>query len=129
MWLGYRESKERFMEVLTVLWRLVSGQLSLTNLAGPARIAYAAGAEASQGMGNLLIFLTFLSVNLAVINALPIPVLDGGHFFFLMLEGIRGKPVSEKWVIRLTFGGLIFLLTLMAFVFTMDIGWFAGIVQ
>ncbi len=129
MWLGYRESKERFMEVLTVLWRLVSGQLSVTNLAGPARIAYAAGAEASQGVGNLLIFLTFLSVNLAVINALPIPVLDGGHFFFLLLEGIRGKPVSEKWVIRLTFGGLIFLLTLMAFVFTLDIGWFAGFVQ
>ncbi len=129
LWLGYRETKERLMEVVTVLWKLVSGQLSITNLAGPGRIAYVAGAEASQGIGNLLIFLTFLSVNLAVVNSLPIPVLDGGHFFFLMWEGIFGRPVSEKWIVRLTFAGLIFLLGLMVFVTTMDIGWFAGIVQ
>jgi regulator of sigma E protease len=122
MWLGYRESKERLLEVVTVLWKLLSGQLSVTNLAGPGMIAYVAGAEASQGLGNLLIFLTFLSVNLAVINSLPIPVLDGGHFFFLALEGIRGKPVSEKWIMRLTFAGLIFLLSLMVFVTTLDIG-------
>ncbi len=129
VWLGYRETVERFQEVVTVLGKLITGQLSVTNLAGPGRIAYVAGAEASQGVGNLLIFLVFLSVNLAVINALPIPVLDGGHFFFLMWEGIFGKPVSEKWIIRLTFAGLIFLLGLMVFVTTLDIGWFAGIVQ
>jgi regulator of sigma E protease len=129
MWLGGRETKERFFEVLTVLGKLLSGQISPTNLVGPAGIAYVAGAEASQGLGNLLIFLAFLSVNLAVINSLPIPVLDGGHFFFLIVEGIRGKPVSEKWIIPLTMAGLIFLLSLMLFVTTMDIGRFAGFVR
>lgn len=129
MWLGGRESKERLLEVGTVLWKLLSGQLGVSNLAGPGRIFYAAGAEASQGLGNLLIFLTFLSINLAVINSLPIPVLDGGHFFFLAWEGIFGKPINEKLVMRLTVAGLIFLLSLMLFVTTMDIGWFAGLVQ
>ncbi|MBW3596589.1 MAG: site-2 protease family protein [Planctomycetes bacterium] len=127
--LGARETKERFMDVLLVLGKLLSGQLSITNLSGPAGIAYVAGAEASQGIGNLLVFLVFLSVNLAIVNALPIPVLDGGHFVFLLWEGIIGKPVSEKWVIRLTFAGLIFLLGLMVFVTVMDIGRFAEIVQ
>jgi regulator of sigma E protease len=129
VWLGGRESWERFSEVLIVLGKLLSGEISPTNLVGPAGIVYVAGAEASQGLGNLLIFLTFLSVNLAVINSLPIPVLDGGHFFFLIVEGIRGKPVSEKWIIPLTMAGLIFLLSLMLFVTTMDIGRFAGFVR
>jgi regulator of sigma E protease len=129
MWLGYRESKEKMQEVMTTLWMLLSGQLSVTNLAGPGGIAYVAGVEASQGLGNLLIFLTFLSVNLAIINSLPIPVLDGGHFVFLAVEGIRGKPLSEAWVMRLSFAGLIFLLSLMLFVTTLDIGRFTGVVQ
>jgi regulator of sigma E protease len=78
--------------------------------------------QARQGLGNLLIFLTLLSANLAVINFLPIPVLDGGHFVLLLYEGIRGKPADERVQEILTWIGLIFLLSLMVFVFGLDFG-------
>ena len=69
----------------------------------------------------MLIFLTFLSANLAVLNFLPIPVLDGGHMMFLLYEGIRGKPASERTMTMLTYLGLIFILVLMVFVLGLDI--------
>ena len=68
--------------------------------------------QARLGFGNLLIFLTLLSANLAVINFLPIPVLDGGHMVLLIYEGIRGKPADERVQEILTWIGLIFILTL-----------------
>ena len=75
-----------------------------------------AGSEASQGISRLLMFLTFLSANLAVLNFLPIPALDGGHMMFLMAEGIRGKPVDERMQVILTLAGVACLLGLMIFV-------------
>ena len=66
-------------------------------------------------------FLTFISANLAVLNFLPIPVLDGGHMVFLAYEGIRGKPPSEKIQVGLTYAGLLFLVGLMIFVFGLDL--------
>jgi regulator of sigma E protease len=63
-----------------------------------------------------------LSANLAVLNFLPIPLLDGGHMVFLIYEGIRRKPASERVVIAFTYAGLIFLLTLMLFVLGLDLG-------
>jgi regulator of sigma E protease len=79
--------------------------------------------QARLGFGNLLIFLTLLSANLAVINFLPIPVLDGGHMVLLLYEGIRGKPADERVQEILTWIGLIFILSLMIFVFGLDLGW------
>ena len=64
-------------------------------------IATIAGSEASAGLPRLLIFLTFLSANLAIVNFLPIPALDGGHFLFLLWEGISGKPVNDPLLERL----------------------------
>ena len=66
-------------------------------------------------------FLGILSVSLSVLNFLPIPVLDGGHFVFLCWEGIRGKPPSERVVVTATYVGLAFVLSLMVFVLYMDI--------
>jgi regulator of sigma E protease len=63
-----------------------------------------------------------LSANLAVINFLPIPVLDGGHMVFLAYELIRGKPASERVVVAFTYAGLIFILSLMMFVLALDTG-------
>ena len=72
---------------------------------------------------ELLIFLTLLSANLAVINFLPIPLLDGGHMVLLAYEGIRGKPADERVQIVLTYIGLVFILTLMIWVLSLDFGW------
>jgi len=121
--LGARETKETLTQVLIVLKRLVTGKIAMTQLGGPIKIAAVAGAEASEGIPRLLIFLTFLSANLAVLNFLPIPALDGGHMVFLAAEGIRGKPVDERLQITLTLIGVGCLLSLMVFVIAMDIDW------
>ena len=121
--LGYRETSERLSEVKSVLWLLVTGRVSMNNLGGPIRIAAFAGSEAEQGIPRLLMFLTFLSANLALLNALPIPVLDGGHFVFLMVEGIIRRPVPERVQVGLTFAGFAALMMLMVFVFGNDLRW------
>lgn len=121
--LGTRETKETLTQVLVVLKRLTTGKISVKQLGGPIKIAAVAGAEASEGIPRLLIFLTFLSANLAVLNFLPIPALDGGHMVFLAAEGIRGKPVDERLQITLTLIGVGCLLSLMVFVIAMDIDW------
>ena len=119
--LGYRQTKEDAVRVATFLKKLVTGGLSPMNLGGPLSIAVVAGSEASQGLPRLLMFLTFLSANLAVLNFLPIPALDGGHMLFLIAEGVRGKPVDERTQIALTLAGVACLLGLMIFVFGLDI--------
>ena len=90
-------------------------------LGGPGTIAVAAGGAASQGLSTLLVFLTMLSANLAVINFLPIPLLDGGHMVFLAYEGIRGRPANERIVIALHTAGFVFIIGLMLFVIGLDI--------
>jgi regulator of sigma E protease len=127
--LGFRETKERLVQTLLILQRLVTGQLSPTNLSGPAGIIYAAGSFASEGLPALLMFLVLLSANLAILNFLPIPALDGGHMLFLAAEAVRGKPVDEKLQMRLTMAGVVCLLSLMVFATAMDIGRFAQMIQ
>jgi regulator of sigma E protease len=123
--LGFREARDQLTQVLTILQRFASLRLSPTNLSGPIGIIDVAGKFASQGVAPLLLFLTMLSANLAVLNFLPIPALDGGHMLFLSAEAIRGKPVDEKLQIRLTVAGVICLLSLMIFATAMDIHrWF-----
>ena len=110
--LGYRETKEQLLRVFDVLGKLVTLQLSPKNLGGPLMIAAVAGSEASQGIPRLLIFLTFLSANLAILNFLPIPALDGGHMMFLTAEAVTGKPVDERLQGTLTLIGVVCLLGL-----------------
>ena len=101
---------------------LIQGKISPTNLGGPGTIAVVATNEAAASTSRLLLFLTFLSANLAIVNFLPIPVLDGGHMMFLAYEGIFRRPVNERVQLLLTYGGLAFVLCLMVFVITMDVG-------
>jgi regulator of sigma E protease len=124
--LGFRETKERLREVLGVLSSLATGRLSFGNLSGPLGIVGAASQFASEGVTKMLIFLTLLSANLAILNFLPIPALDGGHMLFLTAEWIRGKPVDERLQIRLTVAGVLALLSLMVFATVMDIGRYFG---
>jgi regulator of sigma E protease len=86
------------MSVLTLdsLKKMLIGQLSVKNLSGPITIAKVAGASAQSGLGDFLHFLAYLSISLGVLNLLPIPVLDGGHLLFYLVEWVRGRPLSER---------------------------------
>jgi regulator of sigma E protease len=76
--------------------KLITGSIGLENLSGPISIAEGAGVSAQSGLLSFLKFLALISVNLGVINLLPLPVLDGGHLMYFFIELIRGKPVSER---------------------------------
>lgn len=118
--LGLRESKRKLGEVVGFLRMIFTGRVSASNIGGPGAIVFMAGSAASVGITKLLLFLTLLSVNLAVLNFLPIPALDGGHMVFLIAEAVRGKPVDEELQAKLTMAGVLALLSLMAFVIIND---------
>lgn len=82
--------------VLLSVKKLILGEISTKNLSGPISIAKVAGSSAQNGLKSFVGFLALLSVFLGVFNLLPIPVLDGGHLVYLVIEVIKGKPVSEK---------------------------------
>jgi regulator of sigma E protease len=119
---GASKAVEDLSMVYRFLHKLTSNQISPRLLGGPIEIAKQAGKSAEEGFSRLLLFLTMLSANLAVVNFLPIPVLDGGHMVFLLYEWIRGKPPSEGVVGVLSYLGLALILTLMMFVFGLDLG-------
>lgn len=118
--LGARQTLEDASRVWTFLKRLVTGKIALSNVGGPGSIATMAGIEASKGISSLLIFLTLLSANLAVLNFMPVPALDGGHMVFLLWEGLVG-PVNERVQMALTMAGVACLLCLMVVVSSMDV--------
>ena len=120
--LGLRKTADSLLMVYRFLQRLSQAQISPKMLGGPVTIARVAGQSAEEGFPALLMFLTMLSANLAVVNFLPIPVLDGGHMVFLIYEGIMGKPPSERVFVILSYLGLAFILTLMLFVLGLDFG-------
>lgn len=120
--LGARQVKNDGTRVLTFLKKLITGKVSPKNLGGPGTIAVVATSEASQGTSRLLLFLTLLSANLAVVNFLPIPVLDGGHMMFLAYEGLFRRPVTPQVQNLLMLFGFVFIIGLMLFVVAMDIG-------
>jgi regulator of sigma E protease len=120
--LGATEAVESVTQVYRFL-RKIGTQISPKGMSGPPGILKAAYGSASRGLSDLLIFLGMLSANLAVLNFLPIPLLDGGHMVFLILEGVRGKPVSERVVIAFHYAGFLFIISLMVFVFALDLHW------
>jgi regulator of sigma E protease len=108
--------------VLFTLKGIVFREVSPRELGGPILIGQMSGQVARFGVAALFEFMALLSVNLAILNLLPIPVLDGGHLIFLMIEGARGgRPLSVGARMRLTQMGLVVLLAIMVFVFTNDI--------
>ncbi|HID03838.1 MAG TPA: RIP metalloprotease RseP [Desulfobacterales bacterium] len=101
--------------------KLIQQVVPASEMGGPILIAQMAGEQAKAGWVNLLYFTSLLSVNLGILNLLPVPVLDGGHLAFLTLEGIRKKPLSERKQIFAQQIGLGLLGALMVFVFYNDI--------
>jgi regulator of sigma E protease len=111
------------MAVLTLrmLGKMVVGQVSLSNLTGPITIATYAGYTASIGLTTFLSFLAIVSISLGVLNLLPIPILDGGHLMMYVIEGIKGKALSENIQARLQHVGIVILAMLMMLAFYNDI--------
>lgn len=120
--LGFDKTKDNVLMVYRFLRKLKERQVPASAVGGPIGIAKMAGSSASAGFSQLLMFLVMLSANLAVINFLPIPLLDGGHMVFLILEAVRRKPVSERVVVAFHYAGFVFLISLMCFVFFLDLG-------
>jgi regulator of sigma E protease len=109
--------------VLTLesLYKLVAREVPLKSIGGPILIAQVAGKQAEMGATYLVQFMAALSINLFLLNLLPIPVLDGGHLFFFTLEAIRGKPLPMQHREMAQGLGLMLLLALMILVFYQDI--------
>lgn len=104
------------------VWSMIAGETSFSqNVGGPIKIALLAKQSAEFGLSTYMRFMALLSISLAVLNMLPIPGLDGGHFVFLLYEGTFRREIPSKVKINLNKAGLAFLLALMAFVFYNDI--------
>ena len=101
--------------------KLIQGTLSPKTLGGPIMIAQIAGQQAKLGVANLLFFTALISVNLAILNFLPIPVLDGGHLIFFFIEAVTGRPVSIRVREIAQQAGIFVLILLMIYVFYNDI--------
>lgn len=119
--MGFYATKKNILQIYLTLRALFSGRVSAKNLQGPLGIARVGYLVAEQGISKLLLFLGFLSVNLAVLNFLPIPVLDGGHMVFLIYEAVSGKRPGPKILNAAQVVGLVFILGLMVFVLGQDV--------
>jgi len=114
---------------VTSVVRMIQGRVSLDNIGGPIMIAQMAGSQAREGFDQLLQFIAFISINLAFLNILPIPVLDGGHLLFFLVEAVIRRPVNLRVREVAQQVGLFILIMLMVLVFYNDIarnwsGWF-----
>ncbi|MGY6588092.1 MAG: RIP metalloprotease RseP [Wenzhouxiangella sp.] len=106
---------------LGILGRMITGKASLNNLSGPITIAQMAHSSARLGFSRFLFFLGLISLSLAIINLLPIPMLDGGHLLYYLVEWIKGSPVSERTQIVGQYIGLAAVLSLMSLAIFNDI--------
>ena len=106
---------------LRVVWGMVTGRMSVNNLGGPITIAQSAGRSAEVGGVFFLKFLAILSISIGILNLLPIPVLDGGHLFYYLIEAVRGKPLSEAAQVVGQKIGLLVLALLMSLALYVDL--------
>ena len=108
-------------QTFTMIGKMVSGQASTKNLSGVIGIAQVANQSAQMGLPWFLNFLALVSLSLAILNLLPIPVLDGGHLLYYLIELVKGSPVSERTQMIGQYIGLVLLFTLMGLAFYNDI--------
>ncbi|HHJ17710.1 MAG TPA: RIP metalloprotease RseP [Gammaproteobacteria bacterium] len=106
---------------LRTLWGMLAGRASVENISGPISIAQYAGSSASSGLTSFLRFLAIVSISLGVLNLLPVPVLDGGHLLYNVIEWLRGKPLSEAAQQVGQQVGILLLLALMSIAFYNDL--------
>jgi len=121
---AFQQTYEYSRLTLLALYKMINGDVSPRNLGGPIMIAQMAGQQAQEGLGSLLAFLAVLSINLGVLNLLPVPVLDGGHLLFFLVEAIIGRPVAVKHRERAQQVGIFLLMLLMVYAFYNDLARF-----
>jgi len=115
------ETSKQTRETLGFIARLIRGDASTKNLSGVIGIAQVAQAEAHLGLSRLLLFMASLSLTLCIMNLLPIPVLDGGHLLYYLIELVSGRPVSERVLVAGQYAGLVLLAGLIGLAFYNDI--------
>ncbi len=118
---GTHKTITNIKRIYLTIQGFISKKLSTKALGGPVLIAQASYASAQSGIGKLIYFMAIISINLAVINILPVPVLDGGHLMFLGIEKIKGSPMSERTLAIANYIGLAMVLSLMIYATKNDI--------
>lgn len=120
-WLAVSRTVDLSLLTLEVLVKMVVGRVDSANLGGPLMIAQLAGEQAQRGLADYLFLVALLSINLGVLNLLPIPMLDGGHLLFFLVEAVRGKPLDVKQRERAQQVGLAVLVFVMVYAFYNDL--------
>ena len=118
---GFRGMFSLFYQMILIIGYLITGKLSLSSLAGPVGIYNIVGESAKAGLINLVYLVGYLCVNVGVINIIPLPAFDGGHILFLIIEKIKGKPVSQKVENTIHSIGMVLLIMLMIAISINDI--------
>ena len=118
---GIRETNTVIRTIFTTTGQIIVGVRSVKELGGPVRIATMTGEAANRGWQNLVYFLALISINLGIVNLLPIPVLDGGHLMFYFIEAIKGSPINKKAQEAGFVGGMALLLIFMVLVTLNDL--------
>lgn len=121
IWRATEKTAEMSWLTLNSIGKMITGLISPTNLSGPITIARVASDSAKSGWESFITFLAYVSISLAILNLLPIPILDGGHLVYYAIEAIRGKPVSERVQEMAARFGLLILGSLMLMAFYFDL--------
>jgi len=117
---GFERTIDLYGRIFSALWKLVTRKASTRKMAGPVGIISLSYMQARTGLQQFVFFLMMVSISLGIFNLLPVPVLDGGHIVFLLIEKIKGKPVSERTFVTAQYVGLALLLCLVLFATTND---------
>ena len=121
LYYGFKETVALILMILVLVGKLFSGRIALGDLAGPVGIAQITGQQAQQGFVSLLSFIAFFSINIGILNLLPIPALDGGRLVFVLIEAVRRKPIKIEVENKIHQVGLIVLLTFLAVLTVNDV--------
>ena len=121
VWRGIESTWVMSLVTVKMLYRMLQREVSTKNISGPITIARYAGSSAQSGLDRFILFLAVVSISLGVLNLLPIPVLDGGHLLYYLIEIVTRKPVSEQVMIWGQQIGILMIVALMGLAFYNDI--------
>ncbi len=131
---GIAQTWDVSVQTLAGVWQMITAHRGTEDLGGPLRIAQLSGQVAVLGLASLISFIAVLSVNLGLINLFPIPILDGGHLLFYLVEAVRGRPLPQRAVEYGFRAGFALLVGLFVFATWNDLAhlglvrWFAGVI-